>query len=574
VGDLRLGIDEGIRNDAVLAETGASWERVVLPWSGAQPDGPAQPIAPTVPNGPLDAAVKRGVRVAGLLEVTPAWAREPPAAGEASPPRNLDLAYDDPNNYWARFVSQTVRAYAGRIDEWIIWNEPDFRAGDAGVSESSAGWLGSDDQYAQLLKVAYQAAHAANPKAVVVFAGTTYWSDALARRPQFYERVLDILQRDPASRRTNAFHDAVALNLYRSPDDIYRVHGVFTAIQQRHGVDKPVWLTETNAMPSDDPAIACPHADADVKTTLEQQSAFVVQAFALASAAGYQRVGFFEMVDQDPCGQPAVFGATRDDGSRRPAVDALRTAMRTFAGVVSAEFVPLPRVTAAWPSWPDDSSAYLTNWRLYDVALNMPGNRRLTVLWNAEGAPQQARVRKLGTTAMAIDKNGAAVSVGEEQGWWVLNLAPATAHDPRDPPGYFSIGGDPLILIEAGVPPGATVEPPVIGGAPPGSFEIAANPADQTVTGGRAAEFFLATQGASGAPIELRLTEWSTQADPSPQDAASVPLGINLPLTVRAGQTATVHVETAGAQPGIYYLTLTAAATGTSRTVELALVVD
>ena len=102
-------------------------------------------------------------------------------------------------------------------------------------------------------------------------------------------------------------------------------------------------------MPSDDPQIACPHTDADVKTTLEQQSAFVVQAFALATAAGYQRVGFFEMVDQNPCQQPAVFGATRDDGSRRPAADALRTVMHTFAGVVSAEFAPLPRVTESWP---------------------------------------------------------------------------------------------------------------------------------------------------------------------------------------------------------------------------------
>ena len=193
VGDLRFGIDEGIRNDAVMADTGAGWQRVVLPWSGMQPDAPTQPLQQTLPNGPIDAALKRGVRVAGLLEFTPAWARENPAAGEGSPPRNLELAYDDPNNYWGRFVFQTARAYAGRIDEWIIGNEPDIRPGDPGVVTNSAGWLGTDAQYAQLLKVAYQAAHAANPNAVVAFAATTYWSDELARRPQFYERVLQLL---------------------------------------------------------------------------------------------------------------------------------------------------------------------------------------------------------------------------------------------------------------------------------------------------------------------------------------------------------------------------------------------
>jgi hypothetical protein len=248
--------------------------------------------------------------------------------------------------------------------------------------------------------------------------------------------------------------------------------------------------------------------------------------------------------------------------------------MHAFAGMVSAEFVPLARVTESWPSWPNDARAYLTNWRVYDVTLSLPGNRRLTVLWNAEGSPLVVRARQHGTTATAIGKNGASLPVGVEQGAWVLSLAPATASDPRDPPGYFSIGGDPLILIEEGVPAGASVDPPVVGGAPQGSFDIAANPADQTVNSGQAADFFLATQGANGAPIQIRLDQWTTQADPSPHDPASIPLGINLPLTVRAGQTATVHVETAGAQPGIYYLTLTASAGAASRSVELALVVD
>ena len=61
-------------------------------------------------------------------------------------------------------------------------------------------------------------------------------------------------------------------------------------------------------MPSDDRALgACDHAADSIKTTLEQQAAYVVQAFAIA-ANGYARVGFYQMVDDNLCMQPAVWG--------------------------------------------------------------------------------------------------------------------------------------------------------------------------------------------------------------------------------------------------------------------------
>ena len=101
----------------------------------------------------------------------------------------------------------------------------------------------------------------------------------------------------------------MGLNLYRAPDDIYRVHTTFKDIQKRFGIDKPIWLTEPNAMPSDDQSIACRHADAGIQTTMDQQASYAPQAFAMAAAAGYQRFGFYQMSDQNPCAEPAVWGA-------------------------------------------------------------------------------------------------------------------------------------------------------------------------------------------------------------------------------------------------------------------------
>src|SRR5579864_2494185 len=339
--DPRLGVAEGFRNPGAMTDIQAGWERLILPWDQVQPDGPGDfsHLGITISDNQLQTELNRGEHVVGLFEFTPGWAQANPDDGKRSPPQNLDLPFDDPNNYWGQFVYETVKHYEGRIDDWVLWNEPEFHPGDAGAGGSFT-WLGTDEQFAQLLKVGYLAAKKANPNVHVSFPGTSYWVDALSNRPQFYDRMLNILAQDPDAASNNFYHDEVSLNLYRAPDDIYRVYSLFKQIQQQHGIDKPVWLTETNAMPSNDTAISCPHADSPIPTTMDQQAAYAVQAFALGAAAGYERMEFYQMVDQNPCAEPAVWGATRDDGSRRPVADALKTAFGQLSGYTSARFAP------------------------------------------------------------------------------------------------------------------------------------------------------------------------------------------------------------------------------------------
>ena len=52
--------------------------------------------------------------------------------------------------------------------------------------------------YAQLLKVGYQAVHAANPNSKVLSAGLTYWTDIEGQRPQYFQQLLDELAKDPS----------------------------------------------------------------------------------------------------------------------------------------------------------------------------------------------------------------------------------------------------------------------------------------------------------------------------------------------------------------------------------------
>jgi hypothetical protein len=108
------------------------------------------------------------------------------------------------------------------------------------------------------------------------------------------------------------------VNLYRNPDDVYRVHSVLKNIQRQYGLDKPVWVTELNTLPVDDRRKTCaPVSDGSLENsaTLEQQSAYVAQAFTLAAAVGYQRIQFFQMSDGDACQAQQLWGLIRADGA-------------------------------------------------------------------------------------------------------------------------------------------------------------------------------------------------------------------------------------------------------------------
>jgi hypothetical protein len=465
--DTHFGVAEGFRAPDVMNDVQAGWERVVIPWDQVQPVGPGDftHLGLTLPTDALNDELGRGVRLSGVLQFTPGWAQLDPSAGLRSPPKNLYLPFDDPNNYWGRFVYQTVAHYTGQIDDWLIWNEPDIHPSDAG-SGGAWTWSGSDEDFAQLMKVAYLAAKKANPRATVAFPATSYWADELStpRRQPFYDRLLNILQHDPQAAQHNLYHDAVALNLYRSPDDVYRVHDALAGIQHKYGIDKPIWLSEANAAPTDDPLSLCPpqsRAATAIRTTLDQQANYALQTFALGAAAGYQHMELYDMRDDDSCTQPA-WGLMRADGSLRPVADAARTAITYFSNFTSARFVPLTREQQRWPAWPANPSSYIPNWQVYQVAFDRPGNERVMALWSGDGAALRVRIPKNGTSARLVSLHGFSRPLQDTAGSWTVDLPAATAHYRLDPDAYYFIGGEPVLIVEEGVDPASTTVPPVV----------------------------------------------------------------------------------------------------------------
>jgi hypothetical protein len=213
------------------------------------------------------------------------------------------------------------------------------------------------------------------------------------------------------------------------------------------------------------------------------------------------------------------------------------------------------------------------NWEIFQVALDLPDNRRVTVVWNGDGQPACAGVKKNGASARVLDKLGVQrPAATERDGWWWLPLGAASARVADDPDGYYFIGGDPLLLVEEGVAAGTPVVEPAAGCATTTGFVMAVAPAGgQTVHRGETAEFTVQVRGAT---VGLHIVEWSSQRFPTPKTPDSLPLRVSVPASVVPGQPATVRVETAGADTGIYYVTLQATAAAATKTFEIALVVD
>ena len=205
------------------------------------------------------------------------------------------------------------------------------------------------------------------------------------------------------------------------------------------------------------------HAHNPIQTTQQEQAAYAIQAFALAAAVDYQRIGFYQMVDDNPCVQSAVWGITRDDGTERPVAQTLQTAVQAFSGFTRAQFAPLVRAQARWSAWPGDPTSLLPNWQVYQVVFDLPDRRRVSVLWNGDGAALRVRVARHGGRAQVLDEDGASSDPTQNGQDWLVTLPAATAHFPGDPTGYFFIGGAPRLLIEEDVPPGAPIAPPRLG---------------------------------------------------------------------------------------------------------------
>jgi hypothetical protein len=486
-GDERFGVNEGFYAASLAHKLGARWTRWVVEWSEVQRFGEGTFNSDddrntyNIDTETLRQDLRHGYKVMAVLKSTPAWAQVDPSRGVRSVPRGLDAPVDSAENLWATFVRWMAGRYAGRIDTWAIWNEVEIPP--TGPNAVYNTWAGTLEQYYRLLKVAWQAARSVNPNARIILAPYSYHRDK-----DWLRRFLRVAAADPEGPANGYFFDVVGLNLYRNPHDLYdrKKGGVPWALEpaDRIGVDdllrefrmeKPVWVTEVNSMPYDDPGV--PDWDPvrrndGFRITQDEQASFVIQAYALGIAAGYGVIFWQAMQDDRPPVPDELWGLVRyredpSDASPeriRPAYHAYQTAARYFS---NAERVELQTVDRADPAV---SRRYAPRfqWWIHQVTFQR-GSSRTTVLWNGAAGAARVTIPRLGASAKLVDKLGnesplePVAGPGGER--WPVTLPGATRRFTLfggDPPGYHYVGGSPLLVVEEGVPPDAPIVRPAV----------------------------------------------------------------------------------------------------------------
>jgi hypothetical protein len=409
--DPRFGLVDSFWLPAEAAELNIGWERILFYWREIQPSGPEDWNTLHVREEWLASANANGRSVVGLLKNTAPWASED--GTEAGVPRGLYLPMDDPGNLWANFVRLVARYYGARnVHHWIIWNEPEIRAGVYGYE-----FAGNLNDYYRLLKVAYTVMKEEDPEAVIHLAGLTWWHDQ-----SYFRRLLELASQDPEAETNNYFFDVISLHIYFRSETVETIVAAVKELEASFGLEKPIWINETNAPPNQDPLwpVSRPSFDVD----LNQQSWFVIQSLALGFASGAERIGIYKLLDVrlPPGGES--FGILRPDLSRRPAFYAYKTAiayLRNFSAVERQQF----------PNY-------------YVVSFERPqGVTRIA--WARTAMNVSLDLPALASSASLISPVGRSTTILSGDGSYPIELDGAICD------GECLIGGPPVIIFEQGV---------------------------------------------------------------------------------------------------------------------------
>jgi hypothetical protein len=318
------------QRDTVLTQmkdAGIKWIRLDLGWATLQPSGPGSfDMTWGVPftDGIIDKIHNDGFHLLVTYWRTPGWANA--GAGETALPT-------DPQTY-ADSIKWAAQRYAGKVDAWEIWNEPNQSDYMVGASPTA---------YTKLLQAAYPAVHAGDPNAQVVFGGPSENDDpwiakAYAAGAHGY---FDVMATHPYQQPGNEAPSA--------PDDgsIYKlahVAAVHKLMADNGDGGKPIWFTEFGWATHPNTA-GMPNWELGV--TPAQQGDFLVQTLQLIHAKyPYVTNAFWYEASDQHTGSNSNYdnyGLLDSSLAPKPAYDAIKTFL---TGTATAAATPAPATIA------------------------------------------------------------------------------------------------------------------------------------------------------------------------------------------------------------------------------------
>ncbi|MCB9377315.1 MAG: cellulase family glycosylhydrolase [Holophagales bacterium] len=305
-----------------VAEAGIGWVRIDFVWAEVEPE-------PGVTRWRLyddlvAAARARNLQVLALIGYTPAWATDGPAI--SGTPRKV--------SDWTDFCYRAAARYAGSIDHWEVWNEPNL----------TRFWSGGREAFVEKILIpAATAVRAANPHAQV---GGPALAHHVAQGRDWPGWLLDVLTAagDDLDFLTHHAYDVddpagVLARLEGTTpygDDPSRWSVVPPSLREVlavAGFHRPVWLTETG----------WPSTRLDESRQAAAYSRFLeLWRGSRSSPPWPERVFFYELQDDADPDVPK-WGLLRSGGRPKPAYRALRDWIGAAAGPGEEEPPQPPR---------------------------------------------------------------------------------------------------------------------------------------------------------------------------------------------------------------------------------------
>jgi hypothetical protein len=355
----------------------------------------------------------------------------PPGSGTIfRTPANTELAWNDANNHWARWVSATVARYKDTVRAWEVWNEPNL----------PVFWCGTEAQLAQVTRVSYQAIKAADPSTLVVSA-PIFRGANIEKIARFFEALRDL----PDARANNFYHDVTGYHLYdgghcSSFDEIGFL--VTNYISPNIGL-KPMWNSESG--------IRVREGDWPEFATAAGQSNYLISNYAYSLHKNVGKYFFWRAIDeralQAPADYDSAWGLLEFNGTPRPAYQTYQTvaqylptdfewSVRRFGNRFSdnRENGPVSRIT------------------FYNTNLG-----RVSVLFNITNTVQPYTFTAVLSNATFVSPEGALETRQPVSGVHVLSMPASTDFRGNFP--QCQTPGRPVIIIEADtIAPTATLQ--------------------------------------------------------------------------------------------------------------------
>jgi hypothetical protein len=294
--------------------------RTELPWPVFEPNGPGQidPAAQAFTDRLMNDAETAGIRVIATVDFSPCWASAAPAAliaGCTSSQNGAATEWppSDPATY-AHFVAYLAQRYGSALAAIEVWNEPD---------QSNEAYFGGPNKaarYATLLRAAYPAIKAANPR-VDVLAGSFVGSNGNFLRALYAAGI-------------KGYYDGLAVHFYTLTLGALRAT---REVQLANGDQSPLWLSEFG-WSSCWPAQRIQQEQGCVTPATQAQN--LTNMFRSLAHTSYVAA---ELVYKLQDGRGEDFGAVSSSGARKPAFKALASVFSSPFGRVSPMTLELRR---------------------------------------------------------------------------------------------------------------------------------------------------------------------------------------------------------------------------------------